>query len=400
MTEDAESPREARDAGAGPDAPLPSNSGRGVVAIAGAKIWFVLTSYATQLALPRLFDSPEVFGRYAATLAGVSMLNNVLIAATIQTVSKHVSEREEAARAVARRAIGVQLALGAALAGSLFALAPALAAFLLDATLAPLLRVAAAVVLFYAVYASFVGLLNGRQRFGLQARLDASFSTFRTVGILGGAAAGLGAFGAVAGWATAAGAIAVLGGVVAFRELRGSPRGAEAPSLRRWLAFLAPIGLYHLCLNGLLLLDVQVLKRTAAELALAAGTAPTEAAAQASELVGFYRAAQTFATVPYQLVLAATLVVSRGVPRAPARADAVAAPAAVRTTFRFALLALLAIAAPVAGAADGVLRIAYPEPYLAGSDALVVLAFAMVAFTLFVIAATVLGGAGQPTRAA
>ena len=403
---DTDEPGTTPPAAAGPgglESPPPgttANAGRGVLVIAGAKIWFVLTSYATQLALPRLFDSPEVFGRYAATLAGVSMLNNVLIVATIQTVSKHVAAREDAARAIARRALGVQLTLGAVLAGALFAAAPALAAFLLDDTLAPLLRVAAAVVLFYAVYATFVGLLNGRQRFGIQARLDASFSTLRTLGILGGAALGFGAFGAVAGWASAAGAVTLLGALAAARELRGTDQGAPAPALSGWLTFFVPLAAYHLCLNGLLLLDVQVLKRTAAELALAAGTTDVAAAARASELVGFYRAAQTFATVPYQLVLAATFVVFPAVSRATAQGRDDEARAAVRTTFRFALIALLAIAAPVAGAASGVLRIAYPEPYLAGADALTVLAFAMVAMALFSLCATVLGGAGQPARAA
>ena len=58
----------------------------------------------------------------------------------------------------------------------------------------------------------------------------------------------------------------------------------------------------------------------------------------------------------------------------------------------------IAIAAPVSGAADGVLRLAYQPEYLAGSQALSVLAPGMACFALFVIGATILSGAGMPGR--
>jgi len=63
---------------------------------------------------------------------------------------------------------------------------------------------------------------------------------------------------------------------------------------------------------------------------------------------------------------------------------------------RFSLMVLLAIAAPVSGAAAGVMRLAYPDAYLAGSDALAVLALGTVCFALFAIGATIMSGAGRP----
>jgi stage V sporulation protein B len=42
------------------------------------------------------------------------------------------------------------------------------------------------------------------------------------------------------------------------------------------------------------------------------------------------------------------------------------------------------------------LHIAYPDAYLAGADALAILALGMVCFSLFVIGATILSGAGRP----
>ncbi len=45
----------------------------------------------------------------------------------------------------------------------------------------------------YALYAALVGSLNGRRMFMHQAGLDMTFSTVRTIGIVGAAALGYGA---------------------------------------------------------------------------------------------------------------------------------------------------------------------------------------------------------------
>jgi stage V sporulation protein B len=67
---------------------------------------------------------------------------------------------------------------------------------------------------------------------------------------------------------------------------------------------------------------------------------------------------------------------------------------------RFSLLVLMALAAPIAGASAGVMRIVYPGDYLAGSQALTILSLGMVCFALFVIASTIMSGAGRPGLAA
>ncbi len=374
-------------------------AGRGLFAIAGAKIYFIITAYSIQLALPRILGSPEAFGLYAAALSAVSMLNMILIAATIQSVSKFVSEDEKASPALLRQGLRIQLGLGGLLAGALFLAAPPLSAFLRDDALVPLLRAASVVVFAYAVYAAVVGSLNGRRLFGHQARLDMGFSTLRTMGILGGATLGIGALGAMAGFAAAALCIMLISLVVVGRELVRKT-DAEPLPLKRWFAFMAPIWTYQAFLNGCLQIDVQVLKKVVAELALGTGATAAEAATTASTQVGFYRAAQTFAFVPYQLILAMTFVIFPLISRATAAGDAEAARRTIRGSMRFSLLVLLSVAAPVAGAADGVMRVAYPEEYLAGAPALGVLVFGLVAFALFVIAATVLSSSGRPGLAA
>jgi len=58
------------------------------------------------------------------------------------------------------------------------------------------------------------------------------------------------------------------------------------------------------------------------------------------------------------------------------------------------------VAAPTSGAAEGVMRIAYPSEYVVGAPALAILIFGVVAFSLFAVAATAISGAGKPSAAA
>jgi stage V sporulation protein B len=363
-----------------------------VLSIAGAKLYFIAAGYAVQLLLPRLLGSPETFGLYASAMNPVSILNNVLITATVQTVSKHVSEDFASAGTTLRQALVSQLLLGGGLSFSLWALSPWLAeSVLLDPLLTPLLRIAAIVLLSYALYAALVGMLNGQQRFAHQARLDMTYTTLRSAGMLGAAALGFGAAGAMSGFAGATIAVMTIAFVVVGLGTRG-----QTVDWKRWFQFMAPLWLYQLALNLVLQVDLSVLKGNAAALGQAAGMLPVAAAEEASRLVGFYRAAQTFAFVPYQLILSVTFVVFPMVSKAVSAGRDEETRGYVRASLRFSLIVLLAVAAPFSGAASGVMRIAYPGVYLAGSSSLAVLAFGIVAFSLFVIGSTILSGAGKP----
>ena len=373
-------------------------AGRGLVSIAGAKGYFILTSYAVQLLLPRIFGEAKEFGLYSATMSGVAILTNVLIVATIQSVSKFTSEDESRADVALRQGLRIQALVGGVLALGLFLLAPAIARVLLDAQLTPLLRVASVVVFAHALYAAVVGSLNGRHLFGRQARLDVTFSTLRTTGILGGAALGLGAIGAVAGFATAATTIVTISLIWIGFGKAGAP--GEKIKRSRWLGFMAPIWTYQICLNGILLIDLQVLKRTATELALTGSGTAQAAVDLANQYVGYYRAAQTFAFVPYQLIISMTFIVFPMISKATSLGDQDAAKSTIQHAMRLSLLLLLLVAAPTSGAAEGVMRIAYPTEYLVGASALGILVFGVTAFALFAVAATAISGAGKPSAAA
>jgi len=370
---------------------------RGWVFIAGSKMWFVLTSTAINLLLPRVFASAAVYGLFATAFGLLSILNNVLVAATLQTTSKMTSEDEARAEATLRRGLLLQGTFGAVLATLVFVGAEPFARdLLLDPALTPLFRIGATVVMAYTLYATLIGSLNGRHRFRGQAGLDAGFSLLRTIGILGGAGLGLGAVPAMGGFALAATGILV----AAFVLVGPGRSGQGAPAVRRWVGFAAPIWGYQAFLNAVLLGDVGVLKRTLTELAREGGLGAAAAAELASRELGYYSAAQKFALVPFQLMLSVTFVVFPAVSRAASLGDGEEVRRVIRGALRFALLLLLAFASPIAGAADGVMQLIFPPEYLAGSGALSVLVFGMVALGLFVVCATILSGAGRPGLAA
>ncbi len=365
------------------------------MSIASAKVFFIVTGYAVQLLLPRIFGEAKEFGLYSAAMSGVSIFNNVLIVATIQSVSKFVSEDESNAAVTLRQALRVQALVGGTLAVSLFVFAPAISRVLLDGQLTPLLRIASGMVFAYGLYASIVGSLNGRHLFGQQARLDATFSVLRTTGILTGAAIGIGAVGAVIGFAAAAASILSIALIWV-----GWGRPGRGISLRRWIGFMAPIWTYQVCLNGILLIDIQVLKRTATEIALVSAANAQAAVDIANQYVGYYRAAQTFAFVPYQLIISMTFIVFPMISKATSLGNQDAARSTIQHAMRLSLLLLLSVAAPISGAAEGVVRLAYPADYVAGAPALAILIFGIAAFALFAVAATAISGAGQPSLAA
>jgi stage V sporulation protein B len=367
-----------------------------VFSIAFSKLYFIVAAYTTLLLLPRILGSPEAFGLFAATISVVSILNNVMIQATIQTVSKRVSEDLTHAPVSLRQGLLFQTTVGGVIAGSMFFAAPLFAErVLLDPEMSALLRIASIVVFSYALYAALIGSLNGRQLFQKQAALDMTFTTLRTTGILGAAALGFGVLGAISGFASASVALLAVSLVVVGV---GQPPG-RVP-WKRWVVFTAPLWLYHLSLNLTLQVDLMVLKRTVAVLAMEADEVREAAALTASRFAGFYRAAQTFAFVPYQLIISVAFVVFPMVSSSVSAGDLETTRRYIRGALRFSLLLLLSIATPIAGAASGVMRIAYPESYLAGSGALAVLSLGTVCFALFVIGATVLSGAGHPAFAA
>jgi stage V sporulation protein B len=330
-------------------------AGRGLVSIAGAKGYFIVTSYAVQLLLPRIFGEAKEFGLYSATMSGVAILTNVLIVATIQSVSKFVSEDE----------VRAAVTLGA-LALGLFLFAPVIARLLLDDQLTRLIRVASVVVFAYALYAAIVGSLNGKHLFAQQARLDATFSTLRT----------------------------------------GSDHPVDQLDLDRpWKARRAdpPPSLDRIHGTDLDLPDLPQRHPHDRHPGPQADR-DRDCVCQRSDRPSRRRHREPVRRLlpgrPYQLIISMTFIVFPMISKATSIGNREAARSTIQHAMRLSLLLLLLVAAPTSGAAHGVMRLAYPVEYLAGAPALSILVFGVAAFALFAVAATAISGAGKPSVAA
>lgn len=347
-----------------------------------AKAWFLLTGFAQPVLLTRALGR-ENYGVYGAVLSAVSILNNVVVAGSIQAMSKSVTSYGTTA---IRRGLVLHVALGALLAGG-FALAagPIGADLLRDPGLPPLLRIASIVTGMYCVYAALVGSLNGTQRFVAQASLDVLFATLRTGLIVGLAFVGLGVRGALMGFAAASVVITLVASVVVLRSAKtdtDEPSPVGIAFAREYAGFFAPVLVYQLALNMVLQADVLVMQ---AVLARQAG-ATLDAV---KGLVGVYKSVQNFAFLPYQLLIAVTFVLFPVVSKAAAEGDVETTRSMLRGALRFAFVLLGLMLSVIAGAPHAVLRIAYRPEFAVGSAALRWLALGQGSFTLAVIGLTV-----------
>jgi stage V sporulation protein B len=364
------------------DKSIAERARRGVAVITFAKAWFLLTGFAQPVLLTRALGR-ENYGVYGAVLSAVSILNNVVVAGSIQAMSKSVTSYGTAS---IRRGLALHALLGLALAGGFAALAgPIGADFLRDPGLPPLLRIASIVTGMYCVYAALVGSLNGTQRFVAQASLDVLFATLRTGLIVGLAYVGMGVRGALMGFAAASVAITLVATVVVLRSPKSETELAPPSGTafaREYAGFFAPVLVYQLALNMVLQADVLVMQ---AVLARQEG-ATLEAV---KGLVGVYKSVQNFAFLPYQLLIAVTFVLFPVVSKAAAEGDVETTRSMLRGALRFAFVVLGLMLSVIAGAPHAVLRIAYRPEFSVGAGALRWLSLGQGSFSLAVIGLTV-----------
>jgi O-antigen/teichoic acid export membrane protein len=350
----------------------------GVAVITGAKAWFVISGYAIYLALTRLLG-PERFGLYAVVISIVSVFNNVLIAASLQTVARFVARDGDRAGAVLRQAMRVQLVVG----GSLFLLlvlaAPWIGRWFRDPEMVTPLRISASIVFAYALYAANVGFLNGRRHFARQASLDATYSTLKVSFILGAVWLGLGVTGAATGFALAA--FSILG--ISFLVLRGEDRPGGAFATRELLSFGGWLIGLTLVANLVLSADLWVVKRLAEP-------------ETANETAGLYRAALTLSQLLYQMLIPLVLVVFPNLARLGDQADPAAARKILRGAMRYLSVTLIPAATVLAVMGGDMVALLYGEPYRRGGEWLVLLGPAYALWTVAYLLGSALAGAGRP----
>lgn len=359
-------------------------AGKGALFIGAAKVFFMLSGFIQQVLLARLVNVAGV-GAFGAVNSAISMVNNTVVQATIQGVSKFTAETDGRAEAVKRSALRLQALAGVVIALGFFLGAPLIAAFEKAPSYVPYYRIASAIPLLYAVYAVFVGSANGLRRFRTQAGFDMTFSSAKTVLLLGGAALA-GVAGAFGGFVLAAVFIVL----VAARTM-GLPRAASGPGfpMGKLVAFMATIGGYNLMLNVELLYDQPLLHRLAGAIDPARGAI----------VAGHYQALRTLALLPYQALLVVTFVIFPLISRASFAQDREATRAYVTQTLRVALILAAAMGVTLAARPGALLAILFKPEYGEGARALPILVAGECCLALLAVTCAILNAAGRPAAA-
>jgi stage V sporulation protein B len=386
-------PRPATDHGS-----LARTAGRGGLAVATAKLYFIGVGLVQQILLPRVLGLGP-YGALSSVLSAAGIVYNPVVTASIQGSSRAVAQAEVGTEPfVIRRALGVQAGLAVLLGGAFLLLAGSIGELLNAPHLVGGLRIASGVVFFYGLYAPLIGVLNGRKKFVWQAGFDMVFGTVRTIllvagGYWGGARFGRGVEGAMLGFVLAT-AIIWLGalGVV------GPGRQGNAGLTRRsHLAFIAPVLLGQTLLNLLFQADLSVLRVFASGAAVRAGLGPEAA----DPLVGAYRMTQLFSFLPYQLLISITFVIFPLLAQAHHSGDREAVTRYVRTGVRIALLVAGGMVSVSSGLSGPLFRLVFtPEAAELGTAPMQLLTLGLGSFAVFGILTTVLNSLGRERASA
>jgi O-antigen/teichoic acid export membrane protein len=345
-----------------------------------ARGFFMVSSYFVSIMLARGLGPLEygVYGVIVSVLMWIEALGSAGVpAATAQLLPQHqhqMPEVEQAARLL--------LLLSSLL---LFAIswwmAPTLANLFDMPTGTALFRLAILDIPLSGIYCAYQGILSGHRRFGSQGVAFIIYGFTKLAGILT-----LFALGLTVSAALVVNALAT-GSVLAYLVVRFPPRGPlPSYALLRSMGHLAiPMGLYLICLQLLLSLDLWSLK------AFNTGS---------GEAIGIYVAALNVAKVLGIVPPVLTGILFASLAWALVRADEGAAQRLIQASGRFALIILLPICTLLTLHSQAVLMLLYTGVYATGGTylGLQLITFMLLSFLdMFFNAITV---AGKPYHAA
>lgn len=367
--------------------PKGTNLGSGGLALAFAKLFFLIAGYAISIVLTRLVP-PEVFGLYGVVSMVIAVPNMVLIQTVLFTVSRpmaaEITRGLGSYRLLRLRGFRLAATLGGLVSLTFLLGADLLANSLLrDPDLVGPLRMVAAIPVIYALYAVNIGTLNATRRFGMQATLDIVMAASKSGLIIGAAAIGLG-LAEILGGFTLAATVALALSVILARIAR-PPGVDEAPKpakIEGMGGLAGSLLIFTAIVNLLLAVDLLILKRFV--------ITPADEAA-----VGFYTSANLVARVPYSLMNAVSLMMFPLVATLHALEDAPRLRRYVAETAKVSAL-LLALMSGVAAAASGeIQRLLFPAAYGAVADELRLMVWGFSGYSFAVTCAWILNSTAR-----
>lgn len=378
-----------------------ASAGRGGLALAAGKIFFLVTGLLQQILLKAVLGLGG-YGAYSTVSSIASISYNPLVQAGIQGVSREVASSEEAeVGLVQRRLLGFHFVLALGAAATFFLASGWLAALLGAPHVVGALKILSIVLFLYAMYAPLIGFLNGRRRFLGQAGLDMTAATLRTIGLVVGAYAAtklatsdteqgrtlLRVEGAALGFCIA-GVLILLAAI----KLTGfGIAGGQRPPAKRYFLILLPIFGGQFLLNLLFQADALLLRRFAADAAEVARLAPEAA----DPYVGAYRATQLFCFLPFQLLSSITFVLFPLLASAQAKGERQKVAALISRGLRISLIVGGLIISTLVAVPGGLIALVFgAEASAIGTEAMRILAVGMGFFALLGVMTSAMNSLG------
>jgi len=333
--------------------------------------WHLVTAFLLYAYLARVLG-PTRFGEWTVVLSVLGWVEIFVTAALVKVTTKALTERPADATRLSKSVYLGQAIVSAAVFFAVLVCAGPMAQALGDLALAPLIRIAALDIPFYAAFMAASSIVLGKQLFTKQGVAWLAYASAKALLIAGFVWAGWGIEGALVGNALSS----LVGLLVMYSAVNGSrDRLAELVPALRWMAVAS--------LPFLALSLVQGVTQYA-DLWIVSAVVPD------AEQVGFYAAATVLAEIPVFLFLGLNRVIFPSITSARAGGDDTSADDYAALAIRMAVIVtVLAAMLAVAVGRQGI-ELVYSAEFLRAYVPVALLMFAGAGRTIHATCAEIL----------
>jgi stage V sporulation protein B len=348
--------------------------GRGILYYLVESIVFILCGYTIHIGLARYLGAAQygIFG----VIISLSTMSYIFFNLGVRTtISKYAAEDDTLASAILIAGLKIQIFFGIIITVATFLLADLISEWLNDHTLAPFIRLSALAIFPSALYAVYLGLLNGRREFGKLTITSISYSVSKLIAIFLFVSLGFGVKGAIGGFIVAGIMGLLVGkGFVNFQTIR------TTFSPKKIISFAIPLVIFSMTISFLMNIDLLLVKSILKD----------------NILTGFYTAASNSARPLWFLSTAIARVLLPFVSIASSNNDIDLTRRYINDALRYALMLFIPLTFIISGTAESLVQLLYSGKFLLAGKPLSILIFGFLFVSVFSILSAVITAIGRP----
>ena len=352
------------------------NAAQGTVLLMAAQIIFLISGYAINILLA-LELSHQEYAKFGVVMATLIWVELFVINGIPTVMQRFIPSGRYPVAALVRAGFKSQMLYALVVFIVFMLMSPVISRSVFrDATLAPLLQIAAIDIIIYGMYWLATGVLSGQKLFAAQALGITAYA----LGKLGGVAvliyAGFGVYGALIGnWLGSA--VGLLAALALIRIEK--PDRTTRVSMKEFRQFVFSIVLFTITINLMLNLDLFFVKRYLEEIHVA-----------------FYYNASTLARIPYIVFLAISFTLLPVLSQSITAGATEKAQEQIRQVIRFLVILLVPIVLFIWQNATAIIRLLYTEKFDPAASILPMLTLGLAVFTLFYTTTTIMNADNRP----